>query len=106
MNRNTPRVAVLSGLLTVILFACQEFGGSAPDGALLFQKERCIYCHRFKGNGGAIGPDLTGVTTRRSDEWIRDQIRNPRLHYPDGAMPPHEYLSKREIDALIRYLKS
>jgi mono/diheme cytochrome c family protein len=106
MNRNILRVAVVSGLLTVFLFSCEEFGGPAPDGAVLFQKERCIYCHRFKGNGGAIGPDLTRVTTRRSDEWIRDQIRNPRSHYPDGAMPPHEYLSKKEIDAIIRYLKS
>jgi cytochrome c551/c552 len=106
MIGNTLKVAVLGGLLIVFFSSCGGSRGSAPEGAALFQRERCIYCHRFKEKGGTIGPDLTEVTKRRSDAWIRDQIKDPRSHYSDGAMPPHEYLSKKEIDALIEYLKS
>lgn len=106
MNSHRLRIAALGGLLIVLLSACQEFGRPAPDGAALFRSERCIYCHSFKGKGGTVGPDLTEVSKRRSDDWIRDQIRNPRSHYSDGAMPPHEYLSKKEINAIITYLKS
>jgi len=81
-------------------------GASSIDGAILFQKERCIYCHKFKGKGATIGPDLTDVAKRRSDEWLRDQIRNPKSHYMEPGMPGHEYLSKKEINDLIKYLKS
>jgi cbb3-type cytochrome oxidase cytochrome c subunit len=92
-----------SGALLSFIAGCAS---NAADGAILFKSERCIYCHSFKGKGAHIGPDLTDVTKRRSDEWIRDQIRNPGLHYPDPLMPNHEYLSRRQINDLIKYLKS
>ena len=28
-------------------------------GKRTFEAARCIVCHRFDGNGGATGPDLT-----------------------------------------------
>jgi cbb3-type cytochrome oxidase cytochrome c subunit len=53
-----------------------------------------------------MAPDLTSVTRRRSDGWIRDQIRNSKKHNPDSRMPSFDYLSGRQINAIIRYLKS
>ena len=88
MRGNTLMVAFVICLLIVFLFACDKLRGPAADGKMLFHKERCIYCHRFKGKGAAIGPDLTGVATRRSDEWIRDQIKNPRLHLKSRSFSP------------------
>jgi cytochrome c2 len=98
-------IVVLSSLsiLCSIIIGC---GANSTEGAILFEKERCIYCHRFKGQGATIGPDLTDVPKRRSDEWLRDQIRDPKLHYPNPGMPSHEYLSRKEINDLIEYLKS
>ncbi|HXX57592.1 MAG TPA: cytochrome c [Thermodesulfovibrionales bacterium] len=95
-------LAILSILFLVVITAVT----GTPDGSILFTRERCINCHTFKGKGAAVGPDLTDVTKRRSDEWIRDQIRTPRSHSPNPGMPPHEKLSKRQIKALIKYLKS
>ncbi len=100
-----PTAFVTVSFLILTLIACVS-KRPAPAGALLFQSERCIYCHTFKGSGAKIGPDLTDVTKRRSEEWIRDQIREPRSHKTDSGMPPHEYLSGKEIDAIIAYLKS
>ncbi len=77
-----------------------------PDGRELFRSEGCINCHTFKGEGGEIGPDLTSVAKRRSDEWIRQQIRNSKKHNPVSRMPSFDYLSRRQINAIIRYLKS
>lgn len=96
-------IVCILGVLTLVLV---KLRGPAPDGALLFKEERCIYCHSFKARGATIGPDLTDVAKRRSEDWIRDQIRNPRLHNRESGMPPHEYLSGREIDAILKYLKS
>ena len=79
--------------------------GCAVDGAKLFEKEGCNKCHRFKGLGGSICPDLTEVTKRRSDAWIRQQIKNPLVNNPDSRMPSFSNLSNKEIQAIIDYLK-
>lgn len=102
--RKRVAIAILTiGALFSFIAGCAS---DAADGAILFKRERCIYCHSFKGRGAHIGPDLTDVTKRRSDDWIRDQISNPRLHYPNPLMPNHEYLSRRQINDLLKYLKS
>jgi len=99
------RIGIVSGSFLVLLLVGISCSGSAPDGGMLFKRERCIYCHTFKGQGAKIGPDLTNVTKKRTDQWLRNQIRDPKLHYPNPGMPGHEYLSDREITAIIKYLK-
>ena len=89
-------------ILTVTLFLI----GCSVDGALVFRKKGCINCHRFKGGGGSICPDLTEVTKRRSDDWIRQQIKDSGVNNPDSTMPDFGHLSEKEIQALIDYLKS
>ena len=88
-------------LIVLILFLVS----CAPDGAKLFQNKGCINCHRFKGVGGSICPDLTDVTKRRSDAWIRQQLKDPTVNNPNSKMP-NVGLSDKEIDAIISYLKS
>jgi cbb3-type cytochrome oxidase cytochrome c subunit len=89
-------------LVTVFLL----FSACAEDGSVLFAHEGCIQCHSFKGKGGNMAPDLTAVTNRRSDRWIRQQIKNPRKNNPDSRMPAFGHLSGSEIRAILRYLKS
>jgi len=82
------------------------FTQGSPDGGELFKNQGCINCHSFKGKGGDVCPDLTGVAGRRGEKWIRDQIKDSKKHYPDSRMPGFGHLSYREISAIIRYLKS
>ena len=103
VGRKNLSACLVMGILAPFVAGC---AGKSPEGAILFERERCIYCHSFKGHGAHVGPDLTDIAKRRGDDWIRDQIRNPRLHNPSPGMPGHEHLSRRQIDALIRYLKS
>ena len=49
--------------------------GLAESGAWLFRRN-CSACHHL-GEGDRIGPDLAGVTERRSYEWIEAMIRRP-----------------------------
>jgi mono/diheme cytochrome c family protein len=88
-------------LVCAILF----FALSLPDGERLFAEQGCINCHRFKGKGGGIGPDLTDISKRRSGAAMREHIRNARLHNPRSPMPPFGHLSHREIEAIVKYLK-
>lgn len=39
-------------------------GRSSEIGAKLFKEATCLGCHKMKGEGGAVGPDLTDVLKR------------------------------------------
>lgn len=105
MDRLNKRITLIStGMFVVFLIA-----GSflfMPHGEAIFKEEDCITCHRFKGKGGMTGPDLTGVTDRRSTLWLMRQISNSRSHNPDSRMPVYDRLSYIEIWSIISYLKS
>jgi protein SCO1/2 len=47
----------------------------ADVGAELFRRN-CAACHSL-GGGDVVGPDLSGVTTRRPIEWIRGMVARP-----------------------------
>jgi len=105
MDRSNKRITLLgAGVFAVILLVISVL--FMPNGKALFREERCITCHRFKGEGGMAGPDLTDVTKRRSTFWIMRQISNSRSHNPDSRMPVYDQLSYPEIWAIISYLKA
>ena len=80
--------------------------GEFRKGAALFRREGCSNCHRFNGQGGSYGPDLTNVSRRRSFIWIMEQIKNSKTHNPNSKMPDHSYLSNNELLALALYLQT
>lgn len=47
----------------------------ADAGAWYFQRN-CVACHSV-GGGDGVGPDLEGISTRRSPAWIEAMIRRP-----------------------------
>lgn len=102
---NILKTVLRTGLLIMVTVILFSFGCSV-NGASLYQKEGCNNCHKFKGTGGSIGPNLTGVTKRRSDKWLKQQIKNSGVNNPNSTMPGFEHLSDKEIQALINYLKS
>jgi len=77
--------------------------GSPRKGKTIFREEGCVRCHVFRGAGAGV-IDLSRVTERRSDAWIRDQITDSRRHNPYSGMPRFGHLSDAEIDNLIRFL--
>ena len=89
----------------------------ADLGKTLFLHRSCSGCHRI-GMGKAAGPDLMGVTARRSEEWLRAWLKSPdtmiksdstaKQLYVENHMikMPNVRLSDEEIDAIIAYLKT
>ena len=74
-------------------------------GAKLFRQNECIQCHTIHGKGGAVGPNLTNVGSRRSRDYIVQQIKNPASHNRDTAMPSFAgRLSEQDISDLADYL--
>ena len=73
-------------------------------GYKVFLAQHCNTCHTLQGSGGEIGPDLTHVGSRRSEEWILQHINDPQSHKPDSIMPPFSKLPDLEKHELAEYL--
>ncbi len=100
----------LSGSMTI-------FSGSsaqAQDGEQTFT-QNCSACHKMGMR--LVGPDLSGITDRRSEEWIASFVRNSTAMIADGdadavaifeefnKMPMTAFdLSDDEMAGLISYL--
>ena len=83
------------------------------QGKMAFES-KCLACHSI-GQGKKLGPDLAGVTQRRSDAWLSQWLAAPEKmlqtdaaakimlkEYNNIAMP-NQGLSKNEIAQYLAY---
>jgi putative heme-binding domain-containing protein len=56
--------------------------GDAAKGKLQFTA-RCFICHKLFGEGGTIGPELTGYDRANVDFWL-DNLFNPSMEIREG----------------------
>lgn len=113
-------------LLTAFLFICNyhtfvSVSNAASGnevvvkGEKVFKDKGCVACHSI-GKGKIVGPDLSGVTKRREDEWIKKWIMYPdTMLYTDPSAKellkvylvpmPNQGLTGEEADILIEYFK-
>jgi cytochrome c2 len=87
----------------------------ADQGATFWRNRSCDACHSI-GGGRRAGPDLAGVSDRRSHGWLKRWLKNPPemlesdsiakdlLADAKGAKMPNLHLPDAEIDALIAYI--
>ena len=91
--------------------------GDPAEGKKIFTTV-CFACHTV-GKGKLVGPDLAGVTKRRSREWLHKFIPNSTKFIASGdkdakavfeefnkmVMPP-QALSAAKIDSVLAYIDS
>lgn len=80
--------------------------GDAESGKTIFKNKGCAICHSINRIGGAIGPDLTQVTVRRTDERLVNWLKDPPSLLKDTDMPKVPWNSEQEIFDLIAYFKT
>jgi nitrite reductase (NO-forming) len=85
----------------------------AVSGKLAFES-KCLACHSV-GQGKKLGPDIAGVTKRRSDAWLARWLKEPEKMLQTDAdakamlkefnnIPmPNQSLSDAEIRQYIKY---
>jgi cytochrome c oxidase subunit 2 len=82
----------------------------------VFLAQSCINCHRVRGTParGVFGPDLTHLMSRdmlaagmkpNDKENLQKWIANPQEIKP-GCLMPAFGLSERDLDRVVRYLRS
>lgn len=108
--------AVLLVLLATTCKKKEEAAEYTGPGKDVFMSKGCVACHSFGGGDSATGPDLKGVTERRSVEWLKKWIDDPpamlksdpqaqELSKNYTAHMPDFGLSAEEIDQVIDYFK-
>ncbi len=80
--------------------------GDPERGRGVFIIRGCTVCHSIYRIGGAVGPDLTQVTIRRTDERLVNWLKDPSSLLQDTDMPNVSWDSEQEIFDLIAYFKS
>jgi mono/diheme cytochrome c family protein len=85
-------------------------------GQKIFNREGCLGCHRARGVGGTVGPDLTqqGEKTRHEynfqnikgeqtvSNWLREHFHDPEIVSPGSQMLKMN-LKEDEIEALVTF---
>src|SRR5262249_13379419 len=62
-------------------------GGNAEAGRDIFYHKTevsCLRCHKLRGEGGDVGPDLTGVGARQKREYLLESIVDPNKQIAKG----------------------
>jgi putative heme-binding domain-containing protein len=74
--------------LTPLLASGLEGGRDFANGRQMFGAATCFACHRFNGEGGAIGPDISGAANRFSPTDLLESIIEPSKEISDqyGSM--------------------
>ena len=73
---DTELWAIVAHLRSISLMPPLETNGDAARGRVLFEEE-CSGCHQARGQGGAVGPDLSGIGAARSREALTTALREP-----------------------------
>jgi putative heme-binding domain-containing protein len=73
---DTELWAIVAHLRSVSVMPPLETSGDAARGRARFEEE-CSGCHQVRGQGGALGPDLSGIGAARSREALTTALRDP-----------------------------
>ena len=117
MSRTSKMFLSVLGLLLLAASLASAQGAAVTRGEKLFETY-CAACHSI-GAGVVVGPDLKGVTGRRSQSWLKSFIRDPSrmlkekdpttvelvAKFNDYVMPTLG-LSERNITDIISYVRS
>jgi ubiquinol-cytochrome c reductase cytochrome b subunit len=82
-----------------------QLSANAKQGAQLFHSLGCIGCHKVRGQGGTMGPDLSsGLLQGKSRQWLLTQLRDPKKHDPKTIMPSFASATDEQINHVVDYL--
>ncbi len=117
-KKRTIMKSLVRGLLLLCALRIGSASAQSPQSSAgtMFEK-KCYSCHNI-GNGDKKGPDLKGLTARRSGAWIHEFAKSPaamnRKGDPAAAelfrkfapeVMPDQDLTDDQIDALVAFIE-
>ena len=105
---------VVAAAAFALIAICVAPAARADDGSAIFTS-KCAACHTI-GKGKTVGPDLKGVTTAESHDWLVKWISSPsemvKSGDPTATKLVKEYpltmpdlgLSQSDVEAVLSYI--
>ena len=85
INREIWQVAAY--VRTLGRVAEERLSGDGGRGEAIYRgKGNCVQCHSITGHGGAFGPELTEIGSRRSATYLRAALLEPDSAVPEGFL--------------------
>ena len=76
---------IVTYIRSIELKAPTNSSDGTARGKRLFEGDaNCSTCHMVNGKGGRLGPDLSAVSTSRTNEALIESVRNPSQHLAWG----------------------
>src|SRR5258705_7648103 len=114
--RWSRRAGCFAILTACACMAIPVLAASDAAGAKTIFRKRCTACHTF-GKGVKVGPDLKGVTERRTRDWLLHFIRSSSSTIQSGdptatklfrefkqeRMPDWDDLTPEQIVSILDY---
>lgn len=76
---------------------------AALTGKPLVFDQMCVACHSLSGSGGVVGPALDDIGDRRTDDFLKSWLKDPKSLNPDSKMPQMP-LTDEQIVELVSFL--
>lgn len=100
-------------LFAILNQGFHDYQGDIEQGQLIYQAALCATCHRMRGEGGNIGPDLTQLHSRfggyemviaifSPHDQISDQYANTRFDLNDGSQVTGKLISETDEQYLVQ----
>ena len=95
-------VAFVRGL-NAPAYDVQVLGDEAAGRAIFLGKGACRSCHALRGEGGALGPDLTNIGGSRPLNLIQEGVLDPSNRLAEGYQPAVLHLkSGKTLTGVLR----
>jgi nitric oxide reductase subunit C len=97
----------MRALVTFVVATLATTAAWAADGAAIYES-KCKVCHSIGGVAGPmaqVGGPLDGVGSKRTEEWIRAYLKDPKSQLPTAKMKPVN-LPEADFEAIVQYLMS
>jgi len=81
------RKSLASSGVPTELYSDTLYGGNAEQGKKVFYEKTevsCVRCHRISGDGGKVGPDLSGIGKLKDRRYILEAIIEPSKQIAAG----------------------
>ena len=104
-----------SDITVPALAAISTTAGDIAEGEKVFGARGCGGCHQFGAK--LVGPDLVGVTTRRTVTWVQKMVSEPEqmtkkdpvakdLFKTAMVQMPKQGVTEAEMPLLLAFIKS
>lgn len=106
MKRSIAAAWVVGSVFSLIVLSAVSSGAADIEkGKKMYEAKRCGMCHGAEAQGGAMGPSLLDVGSKRDADWLAKFLKDPKGTAP-GAKHSAIKATDEELADLAAYLAS